>query len=240
MCSHREATINDNLLLMIDAYIDDEPLNLSRSKHFDYLVRTAKQQRIDLLIVDTAASAFELLDENNNAEVTRRVMNPMRRLAREANCAVLFSHHAGKGSEQTSETAAYRGRGASAWGALSRSVFTLERDAARGADYVKLTCVKSKCETFESVLLRLNRETRWFEACDEKPAAAWATLSAADVAEFIATRGRASTSEITKHFASRASERTIKARIKDAEQLQLIAKNDQRRIWKVVNDEGLV
>jgi hypothetical protein len=108
-------------------------------------------------------------DENSNAEVTRHVMNPLKRLAREANCGVVFTHHMGKAGETLSGDSAYKGRGASAFGGLSRTIFTLEKDVSKGPGYAVLSCVKVKGAAFEPTLLKLNPETRWFEVCHSKP-----------------------------------------------------------------------
>src|SRR5262249_25404553 len=54
-----------NFITVVDAEINGEPLNLSRANHLDYIVTLAKEQRLDLVIIDTAASAFELRDENS-------------------------------------------------------------------------------------------------------------------------------------------------------------------------------
>ena len=56
---------------------------------------------------------------------------------------MIFAHHHGKPSETGGEKA-YFGRGASTFGALSRAVFTLRRDLAKGEDYVILECAKIK------------------------------------------------------------------------------------------------
>ncbi len=135
---------SQNFIVVVDGMIRGEPLCLSRREHFEQVIRWAKMYQADVIVIDTVASAFEVQDENSNAEVTRRVMNPLKRLAREANCGVIFTHHIGKSGETQSGEGAYKGRGASAFGALSRTVFTLEKDAGKGAGYVVLSCPKSK------------------------------------------------------------------------------------------------
>ena len=227
----------ENFALVADAAINGSPLNLSRSDHFRHVTELAMAHRADLVVVDTAASAFELQDENSNAEVTRRVMNPLKQLAREVNCAVIFTHHIGKSNETQMGEGAYRGRGASAFGALSRTVFTMERDAKKGHGYVVLNCAKVKGQPFEPVLLKLNPETRWFELCGEKPEAKPQPPTAQEVADFVAKQGEARTDEIKKHFEGRGSARTIADRIADAERLGLIEKPNQKAPWRLCNSE---
>jgi hypothetical protein len=208
--------------------INGSPLNLSKPDHFKRVVALANSHRADLVVIDTAASAFELQDENSNAEVTRRVLNPLKQLARECNCAVIFTHHMGKATETQTGEGAYRGRGASAFGALSRTIFTLERDAKKGLEYIVLNCAKVKGQPFEPVLMKLNIDTRWFELCDKKPEARPEPPTAQEVADFVAGQDEARTEDIKKHFASRGSARTIDNRIKDAARLGLIMKPNQK------------
>jgi len=228
-------TARENFSVVVDAVINDSPLNLSRSDHLKHIIKLAKPFGADLVIIDTAASAFELQEENSNAEVTRRVMKPLKKLAREVNCAVIFSHHIGKTNETQTGESAYRGRGASAFGALSRTVFTLERDAKKGPEYVVLSCAKIKGQPFEPTLMRLNQETRWFELCNEKPEAKPQPPTAQEIANLVAERGAARTEDIKKDFAGRGSARTIDDRIKEAAHLGLIEKPNQQAPWRVRN-----
>lgn len=228
-------TAKSNFFVWVDAAVNDVPLNLSRPEHLKHLIKLAKAFGADLVIIDTAASAFELQDENSNAEVTRRVMKPLKQLAREVNCAVIFSHHIGKSNETQTGEGAYRGRGASAFGALARTVFTLERDTKKGPEYVVLSCPKIKGPSFEPTLMKLNQETRWFELCDEKPEARPQPLTAQEIANFVAERSEARTDNIKKHFAGRGAARTIDERIKEAARLSLIEKPNQQAPWRVCN-----
>lgn len=231
-------TARENFSVIVDAVINDSPLNLSRPDHLKHIIKLGKAFGADLVIIDTAASAFELHDENNNAEVTRRVMNPLKKLAREVNCAVIFSHHIGKANETQTGEGAYRGRGASAFGALSRTIFTLERDSKKGPEYVVLSCAKIKGQPFTPALMKLNHETRWFELCDEKPEAKPRPPNAQEIAAFVAERGEAQTEDIKKHFVGQGSPRTIHGRIKEAARLGLIEKPNQQAPWRVCNSKS--
>lgn len=227
-----------NFLIVVDAFINSEPLNLSRPDHFKRIVALAMKHRADLVIVDTAASAFELQDENSNAEVTRRLMNPLKRLAREVDCAVVFTHHIGKANETQTGEAAYRGRGASAFGALSRTVFTIEKDPKKGPEYIVLSCAKIKGQPFQPALLKLDPDKRWFEICDERPEAKPEPPTAQEIADFVASRKEARTDEIKRHFSGRASARTIAGRIAEADRLRLIEKPTQKAPWRLCNGKN--
>lgn len=231
-------TARENFSVVVDAVINDSPLNLSRPDHLKYIIKLAKAFGADLVVIDTAASAFELQEENNNAEVTRRVMKPLKKLARDVNGAVIFAHHIGKTNETQTGESAYRGRGASAFGALSRTVFTLERDTKKGLDYIVLSCAKIKGHSFKPTLMKLNHETRWFELCDEKPEAKRQPPTAQEITSFVAERGEARTESIKQHFANQGSARTIDDRIKEATQLGLIEKPNQQAPWRVCNGKS--
>jgi len=231
-------TARQNFTLVVDASVNGEPLCLSKADHFKRVISWAKSYEADLVIVDTAASAFELQDENSNAEVTRRVMNPLKRLAREANCAVVFTHHIGKANETQTGEGAYRGRGASAFGALARTIFTIERDSKKGEGYIALSAQKAKGEAFEPTLMKLNRETRWFELCAEKPETKPEPPTAQEIAGFVDDQGEARTEEIKSHFAKRASARTVAERVTEAERLGLISKLNKQAPWRMCNGKN--
>jgi RecA-family ATPase len=228
-------TSRQNIAMVIDASFKDSPLNLSDPEHFNRLIRVAKGHKPDLVIIDTAASAFEVMEENSNAEITRKVMNPLKRLAREANCAVIYTHHVGKANETNSGEAAYKGRGASAFGALSRTIFTIEKDAKKGEGYSVLSCAKVKGQRFEPVLLKLNQQTRWFEIDDNGPSPKPKPLTAQEIATFVEKKTEARTAEICEHFKSRAGKRTIEERIRYAAGLNLIFKPNSKAPWRSNN-----
>ncbi len=222
----------ENLKLVIDGHIDGFPLNLSKSQHLNRLIAFGQKHKADLIVIDPVGSIFELYNENDNAEVTRRIMNPLKTLAREVDCAVIFSHHIGKSAETQTGEGAYKGRGGSAFGALSRVVFTIEKDQKHGANYIVLKCAKSKGAIFDPVLMKLNQETRWFEPCAEKPIEPAKPPTAQEIAAFVAASIEVSTQEIKKHFAGRGSVRTISDRIQNAQRAGLIFKANQKAPWR--------
>jgi hypothetical protein len=159
-----------NLSVVCDANIGDEPLSLSNPAHLQLVQLQAREAGADLIIIDTAAGAFNLHNENENAEVTRALQKPLRGLAAATDATVIYSHHIGKAGEAGAarESRAYRGRGASAYGCFARSVFNLEPDA-KDRDRVTLACAKSKGVAFDDVVMRLDRAARWFEVTNETP-----------------------------------------------------------------------
>jgi hypothetical protein len=162
--------VRKNLAIACDVEFNNEPLSLSRQAHMSLVAQRAKALKTDLIIIDTAAGAFDINNENDNAEVSRRIQKPLKHLARIAGATVLYSHHIGKAGEQGAarESRAYRGRGASAYACFARSVFNLEPDS-HDPDRVILTCAKVKGERFNDVVLHLDRLSRWFNLTDETP-----------------------------------------------------------------------
>ena len=216
-----------NFIPCVDALVRGKPLDLSRRDHMNFITDSAVEARADLIVIDPIGVAFDLSNENNNAEVTKRVIKPLKNLARDTNTAILFSHHIGKPKESYSSELAYAGRGASAWGALARSVFTITRESNKGNDYIVIQCAKIKGKPFDPVLLKLNRQSYWFELCDEKPNIL-APVTAEEVAEFVLSKkAKVKTEEVNKAFEGRASESTIKRLLKNALELQLIMRTGQ-------------
>jgi hypothetical protein len=141
---------------------------LSLSRHMRTLEREALKHQVDVIIIDTASMAFDIRNENDNAEVANHVMKPLVNLACKLNCVIILVHHIGKAKSEDGQTReqAHRGRGASAWADFSISIFNLEADA-KDQNHATLTCGKRKDgERYERVL-RLDRETRWFMVTDE-------------------------------------------------------------------------
>lgn len=97
-------------------------------------------------------------------------MRPLSKLASDTGAAILLLHHIGKLSEDAQAgTKAYRGRGASAIGAAARLVLLLKQDSI-DPDLVGLSCAKVKGKKFSDVLLKLQRDARWFVNTGAAPA----------------------------------------------------------------------
>ena len=90
------ALLDENLFILCDEEVDEELLDLAIHNHVTAVADAARLFKPDLIIVDTLAALFSLDDENSNAEVKKKVMQPLKRLAREANAALLLLHHIGK------------------------------------------------------------------------------------------------------------------------------------------------
>lgn len=162
-CSPEEQElIKDNLCFICDEEINGEPLDLANPEHLKVVMEIAIEFKPDLIIVDTLAALITMEDENDNAKVKKEVIQPLEKLGRKANAGVLLLHHTGKfieGSPQAED--AYKGRGASAFGASARVVFNLKK--IKNSTKVILSNSKFKGEKFEPVAMELDVNTRWFQ-----------------------------------------------------------------------------
>jgi|GEM_PF-2322787 len=162
--------VDQNFHLACDTTVNGDQLDLTKRNHLKWLQEKAAQINPDLIILDTMVSLFSLNNENDNSEVARKVMKPLAKLASDTGAAILLLHHIGKLSEDSqASTKAYRGRGASAIGAAARMVLLLKQDA-NDPDLVSLSCAKVKGQKFSDVLLKLDREARWFVNTHKAPA----------------------------------------------------------------------
>jgi hypothetical protein len=163
-----KSRFNDNALLICE-YADGqgEDLSLSKLQHLGVLTENLIKFAPDLIIVDTISSAFQIRDENNNAEVRRFIMRPLKQLAKDVGAAVIATHHIGKPKIEEGQTkeASFRGRGASSFADMARLVLNLEKDSVDQT--VTLVCAKVKGAKFTDLKFKLNLETRWFESQGE-------------------------------------------------------------------------
>jgi putative DNA primase/helicase len=177
-----------NFKPVVDATVDGEPLSLNVPSHMEFIEAHARRNQADLIVVDPVSRGFDAGDEDSNAEATKRVMKALAGMARRLNTAIIFAHRGKPDEGRAQEGAAYCGRGASAYAALSRAVFTLTRDAAGGEGWVILKCVKVKGRPFDPVTLRLDRRRRWFSVWSAPPAFEDDFVTAQDVADYACMR----------------------------------------------------
>lgn len=93
-----------------------------------------------------------------------QLFKPEKQMAKEANAALLLPRHIGnpKAEEGHSASHAYRGRGASNFGCLSRSVVALSAPDRPDRERVVLSVPKGKGYRLPDMALRLDLDTRWF------------------------------------------------------------------------------
>lgn len=205
--------VDDNLLLLCDEYINDEPLDLKNPAHIKAVKHRALDFQPDLILVDTMAALFTLHNENDNAEVSKFVMRPLKALAKDANAVVVLAHHIGKQSEESSTVnAAYSGRGGSNFGALSRTVIKLSTPDRLDKTRVVFSVAKSKGYRQEDLMMQLDFESRWFTVSNEPPPKP--VSSREEIVKFITKEF--ATKEVVDAFDGKYSKRTVEQNLKQA------------------------
>lgn len=154
--------VGANFHLIADCRINGRPLTLSDPSHLTAVAAEAEQLRADILIIDTLTAAFEIADENSNAEAAR-VMKMICGLAVKLNCVIVFLHHVGKQKLEEGQAvhAVHRARGASAYSGFSHAIYGLLPHHVDPSMNV-IECAKVKGEKFDDQVVKLDPETRWF------------------------------------------------------------------------------
>ncbi len=224
-----KARLNDNALLICDVRLDDEDLSLSNTFHLAQITNRLKSFAPDLIIVDTISSAFQIRNENDNAEVRTFVMRILKRLAKDCNAGVIAAHHIGKAKSEEGAVreASHKGRGASSFADMSRIVLNLEKDAADPKSAI-LSCPKVKGQKFADTILKLDTETRWFKSAGEKHEPTNYEI----VLEFFADGKEHSTKDVVSEFEGEMSERTVKGYIRQAEKRKELTKKSHGKYQK--------
>lgn len=205
--------LNDNLLIFCDDTINDETLSLSNILHLSVITKALKGFAPDLIIVDTIASAFSVKNENDNSEVKELIMRPLKALAKDVNAAVIASHHIGKAKSENGEMkeASHKGRGASTFADLSRSIFNLEKDNVN--DTRILSAPKLKGVTMNDTVFKFDFESRWLTSQGESKI----QTNYETFLEFFEDENAVySTKEIIVEFDGVFSKETVLRKIKDA------------------------
>lgn len=121
-----------------------------------------EKNAVEFIIVDNVSAAYDLNDENSNAEVTKKVIKPLLKMAYTGNCAFLFAHHYGKKKNELEHAGVHAGRGASALQALSRTVINMFGDVSKG-EPVTVECAKRKTDGGQNYTRVFKLEAdRWF------------------------------------------------------------------------------
>lgn len=217
-----KALVEDNLHIVCDESLDGLPLNLSREWHLEKLAGTASEFRPDLIVLDTLASLFTMSAENDNAEMTNRVMKPLAKFAKDTNAAVMLLHHVGKQSEDSqARNTAYRARGASASGASARMVLLLSAHPSDRQSVI-LHCAKVKGTRFEDLVLRLDNDTRWLIPTNEAPPH---TVSSYEkVVNVVKAAGRVIQRKDIDEALPTMSQATITRHLKEAQRRKVLVK----------------
>jgi hypothetical protein len=152
--------LNTNLIIIPKGLMDGELFQFNR--HETWANALILQNGVEFIIVDNVSAAYDINDENSNAEVTKKIIKPLLKMAYKGNCAFLFAHHYGKAKNEIEHAGVHAGRGASALQSLSRTVINMFGDVSKG-EPVNIECAKRKTDGGQnySETFRLEAD-RWF------------------------------------------------------------------------------
>lgn len=152
--------LRNNLIIIPKGLKDGELFQFNR--HEAWANELITKNNVEFIIVDNVSAAYDINDENSNAEVTKKIIKPLLKMAYKGNCAFLFAHHYGKGKNELESAGVHAGRGASALQALSRTVINMFGDVSKG-EPVNVECAKRKTDGGQnySETFKLEQD-RWF------------------------------------------------------------------------------
>lgn len=153
--------VKENLIVIPKGLMNGELFQFNTNEK--WALELIRENSVQFVVVDNVSAAYDLNDENSNAEVTRKVIKPLLKMAYRCDCAFLFAHHYGKAKTNEIEQAGvHAGRGASALQALSRTVINMKGDVSK-AELVTVECAKRKTDGGQNYreVFEL-REDRWF------------------------------------------------------------------------------
>lgn len=203
-------SLRDNLIIIPKGLMDGELFQFNR--HETWANALILQNNVEFIIVDNVSAAYDINDENSNAEVTKKIIKPLLKMAYKGNCAFLFAHHYGKAKNELETAGVHAGRGASALQALSRTVINMFGDVSKG-EPVNIECAKRKTDGGQnySETFRLE-DDRWFHHTTivAPPVKQTAYKTIRKYMETIVYPETKTTGEIILHFEDQFSEIAIK------------------------------
>lgn len=166
---YEQELLSKNLFYSADIWINDEGLKLSNPAHWNFVLAALDEFKPDLIIVDTMAEAFEYADENSNAEMSRAVVKPLKKLANRYSAAVIVAHHTNKTENGTALS--NRMRGASSLGGAMRSQYYLSLVGEGAQKQVRLQHSKAKGKKMRDFYLPhdMSGEIRWLHPLENIP-----------------------------------------------------------------------
>jgi hypothetical protein len=135
--------------------------NLDLREDFRELLRLCRDEKYDLVVLDTQSRALAMEKENDNAEANY-MAGLLKQIARETGCAILMIHHSTKSDEGK---AVYRGRGASA---IAGAVDVVVNVDVLTDDTLRMSVEKNRIQQSSAKLyIRKAGEDR-FEPCESR------------------------------------------------------------------------
>lgn len=155
------AVARENLVLIPKGMRNGELFQFNTGE--DWVNYLLTHNDIEFVIVDNISAAYDLNDENSNAEINRKVIKPLLKLAYKGDCAFLFAHHYGKGKGTELEQAGvHAGRGASNLQSLSQTVINMFGNVSKGEPII-FECAKRKTDGGQNYREAFElKDDRWF------------------------------------------------------------------------------
>lgn len=203
------AIIDDQLIIIPKGLKAGELFQFN--KHETWVNELITRNGVEFVIVDNVSAAYDLHDENSNAEVTRKIIKPLLRMAYKGNCAFLFAHHYGKGKIEQ-DSGVHAGRGASALQSLSRTVINMFGNVSEG-ETIEVVCAKRKTDGGQNYSISLKLEDdRWFHHATKVQAERKQTAYRAvrRYMESVLAPDSRTTGDLILEFEDRFSEETVK------------------------------
>jgi hypothetical protein len=153
--------IDENLCMVPMATLNGELFQFNTGTNT--AIQFIQDHQAEFVIIDNISAAYDINDENSNAEVRKKIIKPLKAMAYRTNSAFLFAHHFGKAKVETGSPNVHSGRGASTLADLAKTVINMTGDVSNGEPSV-VTCSKRKRDGGQcySESFKLTAD-RWFE-----------------------------------------------------------------------------
>ena len=160
LTSKEQKLARDNMALVPKGMINGELFQFNTGENWVQELLTLNN--IEFVFVDNISAAYDLNDENSNAEINRKVIKPLLKMAYKGDCAFLFAHHYGKGKNELDTAGVHAGRGASNLQSLSQTVINMFGNVSKG-EPITFECAKRKTDGGQNYreVFEL-KEDRWF------------------------------------------------------------------------------
>lgn len=212
-----------NLIYVPKGLMGGELFQFNRNEN--WVMKLLLSNKVEFVIVDNISAAYDLSDENSNAEINRKVIKPLLKMAYKGDAAFLFAHHYGKGKLDIENAGVHAGRGASNLQSLSQTVINMFGNVSKG-EPVTVECAKRKTDggTQYRKVLEL-REDRWFHEAAIAPAPKQELIF--EIRDYVCGyqfNRPVTLQKLMEHFGPRTSPAGIKRHLKDLTDFGMIEK----------------
>ena len=213
-----------NLILM-SAKLGEPVVNLAEDGQAQHLLAFLKRQQADFVLIDNLMAFSDEAEEETSSRHTRTLMRRLQQVARQANCVILLTETMRRGDGGSGRRAMLAG--------LADTVYWLATDKREPSGVSILRAEKSRGALPPALLLRGEGDNSWFRITDEAPPETQSPPTLDELIAYVAEQTKAHTADIVRHFANRASPRTIAYQLKEAEMQERLVKDLHKGAWRV-------